>query len=380
MKHWMRTVGGLALVTALAVLTACTAGPTTVGVIVSLTGPAASYGQSIKQGLELALGEINGQGGVNNQPLQLDIRDCQSSPETGQQIMQEFIEQRLMAVIGADASDVTLAIAPLAIEAKTVLISPASSSPRLSGIGAGFYRNYPSDQVEAQFLAQFLRRTLFLKDMAIIAVSEEYGRGMKREFTESFKKQRGNIVDFANLPSGFSDEQLAAAIEKVQNAQPPAEAVYLVGYTEEVARMVTGLRAAGVTARAVSVGAVGNGDLPALAGEAAEGLIFPMPAFDPADTQAHVQQFVQAYTGKFGQAPDLFAAHAYDALHLLAPNLQEAQDSSDIMFSIQQMGTYEVVAGATGFNGQGDTVKPFILREVRDGQIGPWQPPEEAAG
>ena len=116
------------------------------GAILSLTGAGAPYGQWIQRAVEMAVEDINAASGVHvfevgQKPLTLLVRDDRSQPAIGVQAAQELIEEGVVAVIGAVVSDVTLALAPVFQQAEIILMSPASSTPKLSNAGDFIYRN-----------------------------------------------------------------------------------------------------------------------------------------------------------------------------------------------------------------------------------------------
>jgi branched-chain amino acid transport system substrate-binding protein len=103
-----------------------------VGVYGDLTGQTSSFGQSTKNGIELAVEEINNAGGVNGKKIQLIVEDDQGRPEQAKTVVSKLINQdKVQAVLGEVASTNSLAAAPVAQEAKIPMISPSSTNPRV---------------------------------------------------------------------------------------------------------------------------------------------------------------------------------------------------------------------------------------------------------
>src|SRR6478735_290925 len=114
-----------------------TAGPAgdtiKVGVYGDLTGQTSSFGQSTKNGIQLAVDEINAAGGVNGKKIELVIEDDQGRPEQAKTVVQKLISQdKVQAVLGEVASTNSLAAAPVAQEAKIPMISPSSTNPKVT--------------------------------------------------------------------------------------------------------------------------------------------------------------------------------------------------------------------------------------------------------
>lgn len=342
-----------------------------IGAILSLSGPGAPYGTSIKNGVDLALDQINADGGITieggtTKPVTLVFRDAQSEPQIGVQAAQEVLDAGVVATIGADISDVTLAIAPVFQEAEVVLLSPATSSPRLSTAGEYIFRNFPSDDLEAVNAANYIYNQAGLRNVAVIGNQNEFGIGVKNAFIERFRGLGGRLLGQTSYPADAAsyDAQVAEILET------PPPAIYIAGYTEDTAAVIQTLRDAGYEGPLFGTGAVLGDRLIELAGAAADDFVFPHPAFDLDNDDEDVQAFVTAYEGKYGSPPDVYAAHGYDAMNILALAIQEAGTIPDeIRFYLNSMNPYVGVTGDTDFTETGDVRKFHTMLKVVDGQV-----------
>src|SRR3989440_828888 len=120
-----------------AVFSAAESDPITIGAVLPLTGEAAHWGIPARTGAELAVHEINAAGGIGGRSLALVVGDDRCNPAEGVLAFNTIMASAKppVAVLGAVCSSVTLALAPLAESRKVVLISPASTSPKLTGAG-----------------------------------------------------------------------------------------------------------------------------------------------------------------------------------------------------------------------------------------------------
>ncbi len=113
-----------------------------IGAVLPLTGDGAKYGQSAKSGLDLAVEEINANGGIKGKFINVIYEDTKMEPKEGTSAVLKLLTiEKVPAIIGAMASSVTLAIAPIAEENKVVLLSPVSSSPLITDAGDYIFRN-----------------------------------------------------------------------------------------------------------------------------------------------------------------------------------------------------------------------------------------------
>ncbi len=371
----MRRAANLALVATVALgFVACGPAASTdvkLGAIVSLQGAGSPYGRSIQRGIEMAVEEINAAGGVNvfevgQMPLTLLLRDSGSQPATGLQAAQELLAEGVNAAIGADVSDVTLAIAPVFQEAEVLLMSPASSSPKLSNAGDFIYRNFPSDDLEALNTADHVFNVAHVPEAAVIAQQSEFGLGQKNSFIQRFRLLGGRALGQGSYPADATPEDIAVQVERLLAEDPPA--IYIAGYAADTAMVARAIRDAGSDAALFGTGAVLAADLIAAGGDAVEGLAFPQAPFDIERGADNVRKFVADYEAKYGMTPDTYAAHGYDAVQMIAQAIAQAGlDGHEIRFYLNSMNPYEGLAGVTAFDDNGDVRKFHTMYAIQDG-------------
>ncbi len=347
-----------------------------IGAIVSLEGPAASYGASIWRGIQVAVDQVNAGGGVDVGgngtlvPLRVEMRDAKSDPQIGLQVAQELIDMGIPAVIGSDSSDVTLAIADLFQESEVVLISPSTSTPALNNKGSYIYRNYPSDELEAINLANHIYNVAGLHDVDIISSQSEFGLGIKRAFIQRFRMLGGRVGIQVSFLAEAAD--VSTHVEELLDGE--AEAIYVAGYSSETARAATAIRAAGIELPLFGTGAILPEELVAAGGDAVEGLVFPTAAFDPdSDVQA-VREFIQGYRARFGEGFDVYAAHGYDALLILVQAIEEESYRPEaISLYLNAMNPFPGAAGETSFDNDGNARKFHRMFVIQGGRAVPFE-------
>src|SRR5678816_207420 len=161
-----------------------------VGVYGDLTGQTSSFGQSTKNGVELAVEEINAAGGVNGKKIQLLIEDDQGRPEQAKTVVSKLINQdKVQAILGEVASTNSLAAAPVAQEAKIPMITPSSTNPKVTETGDYISRVCFIDPFQGTVMANFATKTLKAKKVAVLTdVKSDYSKGLAQFFKESFTK------------------------------------------------------------------------------------------------------------------------------------------------------------------------------------------------
>ncbi len=346
--------------------------PITVGGLVPETGPAAAYGEVIREGMDLALEEINANGGVlGGAELKIEYRDTGTNPEKAQVGAIELLDMGVPAVIGPVASNVALRIAPLFNKKEIVLLSPAASSPRLTREGGDwFFRVYPSDNVEAHAMADFCRK-LAITRVAIIAVDDVFGKGIADVFQEHYEAPTRQVVYRKDFSGALAPDEAKRIVREMRKAK--AEAVYIAAYQGDMKVLLQAMHDLKCKVARLGTSAVTEQMIKAL-GEAAEGLVFPRPAFDPNADDPKMQAFARAFRTRYHRQPDIYAAHGYDAVKVIA----KAIDGAGIATAKEIRGqlltaTFEGVTGRMKFNLNGDVVKVPRIYAVLNGEIVPYE-------
>src|SRR5215204_6394143 len=201
-----RTLLALLLITTLFISFACErrgdvangggSGTILVGYYGDLSGRTSSFGQSTKNGVEMAADEINKAGGVNGRQIQIITEDDQGEPNKAATVVSKLVNQdKVHAVIGEVASSNSLAAAPKAQEAKVPMISPSSTNPNVTQVGDYIFRVCFIDPFQGDVMAKFASKNLKATKAAILYdFNSDYSRGLREFFTRSFKGVGGQIV------------------------------------------------------------------------------------------------------------------------------------------------------------------------------------------
>jgi branched-chain amino acid transport system substrate-binding protein len=341
--------------------------PARIGAIVSRSGAAASYGERVARGFDLAVEQINAAGGVNGRKIELVYRDDSTNAEMGLAALRELVErERVPVVLGAVSSNVTLRLAPYCEKHRVVLISPSASTPLLTEAGEYVFRTYPSDVLEGASMADFAR-DLGLDRVAVLAVDNDYGEGLARVFSERLRASGGNVVATLTFPEGNASA-IADAVAALPGLAP--RGLYIPAYVDDLATALTRLRE--TTLRPIVLGTSSAApELIRAAGPAAENLVFPLPSFDPTADSPGARAFAAAFSARFAVEPDVYAAHAYDAVRVLAEAADKAGswDADAIRAALLRIDDYEGATGRLAFDRKGDVVQYPRLFVVRGGQF-----------
>ena len=154
------------------------------------------FRSSTKNGVELAIEQINAAGGVLGKKIRVVVEDDQGKPEEAQTVVTKLINSDKVAVIiGEVASSRTLAAAPVAQQNKIPLVTPSSTNPKVTQIGDYIFRTCFIDPFQGLVMAKFATNTLKVKKVAILRdIKNDYSVGLADVYVENFKKMGGTIV------------------------------------------------------------------------------------------------------------------------------------------------------------------------------------------
>lgn len=342
-----------------------------VGAVISRTGPGAGYGDSVGKGMDLAVEQINEAGGFDGKPIQLIYVDDQSRTDVGVEVTEKLIsEDGVRVIVGAVTSPVTLKVAELCEEKGVILLSPTASSPGVTAAGEYIYRVYPSDILEGTSMGNFAR-DLRLENIVVFSVDNVYGHGLKDVFAEKFQSKYRTVVQEYTFADGDTS-QFAEWAAEVKDIGP--DGIYIVAYDNDWAAILTALHEAEVDA--VILGNAGyTRNVLEIAGDAAELMLYPQPAFDIASDDPAMREFVLAYRAAYNEDPNPFAAHGYDAVQVLHRAMIDggSPHPSNVRIGLANIQNFEGASGKITFDANGDVVQYPRIFIIREGQPVPYE-------
>jgi branched-chain amino acid transport system substrate-binding protein len=360
-----------------------------IGEFGSLTGNDATFGQSTKNGVEVALDELLAakQGKIGGLPVRVQVEDDQSKAEEAATVVQKLVTQdRAIAVLGEVASSRSLAGAPVCQAAGVPMISPSSTNPRVTQAGDYIFRMCFLDQFQGTVMARFTAQTLKLKKVAILKDSKsDYSVGLAQFFTEAFTGLSGSIVTEQAYQSG--DNDFRAQLTAIKAKHP--DAIIVPGYYTEAGLIARQARELGLTQPLVGGDGWESEKLIEIGGEALNGCYYTNHwALDNQDPR--LQAFLKTYRGKFKSDPDAIGGLAYDAANVLLGAMQKLADQDPQTFkglASSQAGSEarkaatkklrDLIATTTNYPGATGTItldenrnasKPCVVIEIKDGK------------
>ncbi len=340
-----------------------------IGGIYPLSGNVAVYGVEAKNGVQLAIEEINAAGGINGKQVELIAEDDEGNPEKTVNAYKKLTtKDGVKVIIGSLTSGCTQAITSLAQAQKVVVVAPAATAVTVTDAGNFIFRTCFIDPFQGTVGAKFASGDLGAKKAAVLYdVGNDYSVGLYENFKIAFEAAGGTIVAAESYNTG--DKDFNAQLTKIKNAAP--DVVYLPDYYSTVALIAKQLRAQGI--KTPIVGADGWGGIADNAGdEVLNGFYSDHYASDSTDQK--VIDFVAKYSAKYNATPTAFAALGYDAMYVIKDAMvaSSSTDSVKVQAALEKTsGSY--VTGNLTFDAKRNPTKSAVMLEIvkKDGKLVP---------
>ncbi len=341
----------------------------TLGLYLSLTGDKADFGVSTRNGVNIALEEVNAAGGLLGQQVRAVAEDTRGdSNEAASAVTRLIDREHVCGVIGEVASSLSLAGGRICQRRGIPMISPSSTNPAVTQIGDNVFRVCFLDPFQGEVMARFAKNSLHVSRVAIFKdQGSAYSTGLADAFRRSFTALGGQIVDEQAYRE--SDTHFSAQISSMLARQP--EALFVPGYYAQLALIAREVRGAGFQGRMLggdgwSSNTLTQNDDDKLVGD------FYSEGFAPEGATTPVaQRFVQKYREKNRVEPNGLAALGYDAALVMFDAIRRANSAEPARIKAA-LATTRGVQGATGtitLNAQRDAVKSAVILEVRENTV-----------
>lgn len=350
-------ISTIALAAALSLGGALAAEPIKIGVAEALSGGAAQYGISIRNGFQMAVEEINATGGVNGSKIELVIEDEQGKKDEAINAFKKLIFQdKALMLFGPTLSNSAQAADPIAQAAKIVVFGTSNTADGITTIGDHVFRN---SVTEADVLPVTLRtatKVARIKKVAVLYGNDDvFTKSGYDNFKKALDDQKMPVTTTETFAKG--DVDFKAQLTKIKATNP--DAIVLSALLAEGAPIMVQARQLGLTVPFIGGNGMNSVKVFDLAKGASDGLWVGSP-WSIENRTPENNSFIIAYTKKYSAPPDQFAAQAYDAMHIATAALKKVKLSGDLAKdreAVQAALPAIKWSGATG---------PFSFRRVTD--------------
>ncbi|QJU55179.1 ABC transporter substrate-binding protein [Herbiconiux sp. KACC 21604] len=336
------------------------------GYTATLTGDFASYGLEMREGVDLAVEQLNEAGGIDGKEVSIVSADDEGSPANGPVVAQQFCDDTsTAAVLGYSFSSVALAALPVYDQCGLPVVASAVTSPELSGASDVFFRDVFTDAYQGAEMGTHVHDG-GVEKIAVLYQQDDYGQGVADSFTSAFEEAGGEVTSSQAYQLGAVD--FATAINTALADSP--DGIFIGGFYTEAAAIAQQLRTSGSELPIFGTDGAVSPDLTSLGGDAVEGMTV-YSAFTAAAGTPASADFVEAFTEKYGKAPSSWAALAYDATNVVAQAITDAgsTDRAAVTEALAATEGFDGVTGDISFDDGGDRLGELIFLKVEDGEF-----------
>ena len=343
-----------------------------VGVVVPLKGELESTGLNMRNGMELALEEINGSSLLDGKKIRFIVEDSESTVEGARRAYRKLIEQDgVVAVLGPFTSTSTGEVIPISHENKVVSFSPTSAANGLSAESEFAFRaSLTVGRLVPEGVSITRERLRYSKVATITNDRDAFSQSNLEQLKRAFDDEGVTVVSEQSYTRSQNElfPDLTDQLTEIKDANP--EAIFISALTSGRMEIPVQARRLGIEAPFImtllTIDDVNkaNDQLPG----AAEGAITFTVWLVAIDTPEN-RIFLRNYREKYGQEPNAFAARSYGAAHILAQAIADADstDSQAIRDAMADVRVENTVFGDFYFDHNGDAVYEPILGIVRNG-------------
>ena len=338
-----------------------------VALLTTTSGAAAAYGESIKNGAELAVAQINGD--ANNVKINLLVEDTKGDKNEAINAMNKVISKdKVVAVIGPMLSGEMMAAGPIANKNKVVALGTSTTAEGITDIGEYIFRNAVPESLAVDAAIRQAHKVLGYKTAAIM-YSNNNDQMVSVNNTAKKALESEGVQIVATETFADKDTDFSAQLTKIQQAKP--DIIIVASLYQEGALIMKKMRELGMNQPVVGSNGFNSPAFIKNAGAAADGAIVGTPWFPNKDEQK-VRDFRKAYVEKYGHEPDQFAAQAYDAVFLYEAALKAAGSTTDrekFRNALKGITDFVGVTGKFQFNEKRDPSMEVQVLQIKNGQF-----------
>lgn len=344
----------------------------TIGAILPLTGSSASAADFAKQGIELAISQLN-----NNRPpaapeLRVEWADSKNAAKDGLAAFNHLYSARGIRFFLATNSGVVVPLASAVGNREDILLMTTfSSAPGIPKSGPNIFRLFVTAENEASAMSRFLIDRGVTK-AAVFYINDDFGLGGLNTFTRDYGVAGGTVAWKESWRKDGTDFR-----SSLQKLPKDAQALYIIGYEAGLGLSVKQARETGYTGLVCTTVGMSLPPWRAAAGGAAEGVFFTNTDYTPESPRLETKSFVDAFRAKHGSTPNSFSAFAFEMAMSLGLAIQDEAKSglpikaSAISEKLQSMQPRPSSLGSIRFGKERDANPELSIWTIRNGQEKP---------
>lgn len=340
------------------------------GAILGLSGQDSSLGVETKEGIEMALEELNAAGGFKGRKIRVLFEDTRLDPNLASEKIQKLIDRdRVIAVLGDAGSTPTLSAAAYAEKARVPLISGSATNVEVTRNKKYVFRICFTDDKQGSAAAKFAREELKAEKAAVLYVTgNKYSEGLQSIFTRDFEKLGGKVV--AKETFQAEETNVLTFLTKIKDAGP--QIIFAPVYPSDVAKI--GPTKLKVGLENVPLLGTDGWDGPATRAkgviESIEGSYFT-DLFAAEGPNPLAKPFVEKYKKAHNKLPSSLVAGGYDVLKMVVDAIgrAKAETSDAVRDALEATKGFGGVTGTFDIDAEHNAQKPVTIMKISGGDF-----------
>jgi branched-chain amino acid transport system substrate-binding protein len=336
-------------------------------VVGDISGPLASFGNDNLQGVQIAADEINAAGGINGVKIVLKVFDEKNDPVEAVKIAQRIGDECVAAILGS-GSGPALATGPYYERAGIPFLLTTSSNPKATSSGWKYVsRVQLDDPGQIRRLTEYVVKKLRITKIALLYDTTDFGIGSRDAMVKIFQ-ERGDVKLTTTEAWKVTDIDFGTQILNAQRSG--AQAIWTIGVGDGCAKIVKQANSMGVKVQFLGNTSIGNQKFLDLAAGTAEGMTITWGAVDLKNPR--VLEIDRKMRERYGRTIDVFVAHAYDAMYVLADAMKKAGTTTANRPAIQEAirsGSYNYSLGSLSFDKTGHNIRHIYIAKIVKGKF-----------
>lgn len=338
-----------------------------IGSTFPLTGQYSKYGQSTVNGMEMAIEEINADGGIGGKKISLESLDDKGEMTDAVTSYHKLVQNGAQAIIGTNTSSPSLAIAEASLADGIPVITPTGTEESITQGKANVFRTCFTNPYQGELLAIFAKESLGSKTAGILVNSaSDYSTGIAASFEKKAAELGIEVV--AKESYGENDTDFKAQLTSIASKNP--DILLLPDYYEKLALITPQARDAGI--KADFLGGDGWDGIIKTMDEASYHIIqdsYFTNHFSIEDDNPKVKDFIEAYRNKYKEDPTAFSALGYDTIYIIKQGFENAEDNTNEArnAAIKAL-KFDGITGAFGFDENNNPQKPASIMKIDNGE------------
>jgi branched-chain amino acid transport system substrate-binding protein len=326
-------------------------------------------GKQMLQGATMALDEANKKGGYHGIPYKMMIHNDVGLWGAAANEVVKMDDEKVWVWLGSIDDIVSHVAIRATLKLEIPMVCTGDPDPTFTETNIPWVvRVIPDDRQSSYLMVDYVFKKDKHSRVAVIRANNRYGRVGILHFNRSSTRIGFPIIIEERFNDGETD--FTSQLERIEKTSP--DAIVIWGNAKESALILQQIRKMGMKQQVYGSDRMVNPEFLKIAGPLAEGIVTTCQ-YNPTDKNPKLKTFQANYVKKFGQEPDVFAAHAYDGMNIIIGAIQKAGLNRalirDVLTDLKTFNGYEGVTGKIVFDGTWNNVRPIFTAKVVNGKF-----------